>query len=55
MPSLDVPYDPCPFRCRECGARGQIHDRSEAPAGYVELTCTISSFVSPNNRWRPTR
>ena len=30
MPKHDVPYDPCPFRCRDCGERGEIKDRAEA-------------------------
>jgi hypothetical protein len=55
MPKLDVPYDPCPFVCKDCGARGEIKDRTEAPAGYAEVTRTASSFVSPKNRWKATR
>jgi hypothetical protein len=31
MPKLDVPYDPCPFVCKNCGDRGEIKDRVEAP------------------------
>jgi hypothetical protein len=26
MPKLDVPYDPCPFVCKDCGGRGEIKD-----------------------------
>jgi hypothetical protein len=55
MPKLDVPYDPCPFRCRNCGTRGEIEDRGEVPAGYAEVTRTAASFVSPKNRWKATR
>ena len=55
MPKLDVPYDPCPFVCKDCGERGEIKDRAEAPAGYVEVTRTAASFVSPKNRWKATR
>ena len=55
MPKLDVPYDPCPFVCKDCGARGEIKDRAEAPAGYAEITRTAASFVSPKNRWKATR
>jgi hypothetical protein len=55
MPKIDVPYDPCPFVCRDCGCRGEIKDRAEAPAGYIEITRTGSSFVAPKNRGRPTR
>jgi hypothetical protein len=54
MPKLDVPYGPCPF-CKDCGLRGEIKDRAEAPAGYVEVTRTAASFVSPKNRWKATR
>ena len=55
MPALDVPYDPCPFVCKNCGMRGTIVDRGDAPTGYAEITRTAASFVSPKNRWRPTR
>jgi hypothetical protein len=55
MPALDVPYDPCPFVCKDCGTRGEIKDRADAPTGYAEITRTASIFVAPKNRWRPTR
>ena len=48
-------HDPCPFVCKDCGERGEIKDRAEAPAGYVEVTRTAASFVSPKNRWKATR
>ena len=54
MPKLDVPYDPCPFVCKDCGDRGEIKDRGEALAGYAEVTLTASSFVAPKNRWKAT-
>jgi hypothetical protein len=54
MPELDVPYEPCPFVCKDCGTRGEIRDRAEAPAGYAEVTRTAASFVSPKNRWKAT-
>jgi hypothetical protein len=50
MPKLDVPYDPCPFVCKDCGSRGEITDRAETPAGYSEVTRTTSRFVSPKSR-----
>jgi len=55
MPALDVPYDPCPFVCKDCGTRGQIRDRADAPDDYRHLTLTRSNFVPPKNRWKPTR
>ena len=55
MPKLDVPYDPCPFVCKDCGERGEIKDRADASAGYAEVTRTFSTFLAPKNRWRPTR
>ena len=55
MPALDVPCDPCPSVCKNCGARGEIRDRAEASAGYAEVTRTAASFLSPKNRWKATR
>jgi hypothetical protein len=55
MPAIDVPYDPCPFVCKDCRARGEIKDRGDAPGNYREVTRTASTFVSPKNRWKPTR
>jgi len=57
MPALDVPYDPCPFVCKDCGTRGQIKDRGEVPKDYYEVTYmrSHSNFVPPKNRWKPTR
>jgi hypothetical protein len=55
VPALDVPYEPCPFVCKDCGTRGEIKDRAEAPADYAEVTRTAASFVSPKNRWKATR
>jgi hypothetical protein len=54
MPALDVPYDPCPFVCKDCGERGEIRDRAEGPAGYAEVPQT-ASFASPKKRWKATR
>ena len=47
MPALHVPYAPCPFVCKDCGRRGEIKDRAEAPAGYAEVSRTGSTFVTP--------
>jgi hypothetical protein len=52
---LVIAYDPCPFVCKDCGTRGEIKDRAEAPAGYAEVTRTAASFVPPENRWKATR
>jgi hypothetical protein len=60
MPKLDVPYDPCPFVCKDCGDRGEIKDRAEAPAGYAEdiakviETRTRPSFEERLAVFRPT-
>ena len=53
MPKLDLPYDPCPFVCKDCGERGEIRPKHQ-PA-YAEVTRTAASFVSPKNRWKATR
>ena len=39
----------------DCGERGEIKDRGEAPAGYAEVTRTAASFVSPKNRGKAKR
>ena len=39
----------------DCGERGEIKDRADAPAGCAEVTRTFSSFVAPKNRWKATR
>lgn len=36
LPSIDVPYEPCPFVCRQCGARGEIVDADDTPEGYSD-------------------
>lgn len=28
----DRPYEPCPFRCRRCGLRGELE--TEVPCGF---------------------
>ena len=55
MRPLEVPFDPCPFVCRWCGARGVLVDRAEAPADYLHETQPGSAFVAPKARWKPTR
>ncbi len=55
MPALDVPFAPCPFVCRHCGARGVIKDAGEAPSDYAHETRTTADFRAPKLRWRPTR
>lgn len=35
LPSIDVPFDPCPFVCRLCGTRGAIVDRDDMPEGFI--------------------
>lgn len=55
MPSIDVPFDPCPFVCKLCGTRGEIKDARDAPADYGLETMTRREFLPPKNRWKPTR
>lgn len=56
LPPLEVPFDPCPFVCVRCGARGTIRDAAEAPDGYAhETRRTGREFLAPKLRWKPTR
>ena len=56
MPALEVPFDPCPFVCARCGARGEIRDAADAPGGYAhETRVTGREFLAPKLRWKPPR
>ncbi|WP_428673743.1 hypothetical protein [Reyranella sp.] len=56
MPALEVPFDPCPFVCARCRARGEIRDADDAPPAYShETRRTGREFVAPKLRWKPTR
>lgn len=46
MPALDVPYDPCPFVCKDCGERGEINDRADANwANRSDILCQTGSIL----------
>jgi hypothetical protein len=37
MPKLDVPYDPCPFVCKDCGTRGEIETAPKRRPAMLRL------------------
>ena len=55
MPSLKVPFDPSPFRCKHCEARGEIKDAAGAPVSYAHESWTDRQFLAPKMREKPTR